>query len=115
MDRRTFLQTASSAAFGLQQTIAQPAKSSGIPIRLGFDTYSLRAFQWKAMQLLDWAATQKVDTIQISSSGDYESLEPGAPCSRERTRGFAWHCARRGHRLHLSDVNELEREEWRSD
>jgi hypothetical protein len=76
MDRRTFLQTASSVAFGLQQTIAEPAKSNAVPIRLGFDTYSLRAFQWKAMQLLDWAATQKVDTIQISSSGDYESLEP---------------------------------------
>lgn len=76
MDRRTFLQAAGSTAFGLQQTSAQPAKSSEVPIRLGFDTYSLRAFRWKAIQLLDWAATQKVDTIQISSSGDYESLEP---------------------------------------
>lgn len=76
MDRRTFIQSASSAAFGLQQTIAEPAKSNDVPIRLGFDTYSLRAFEWKAMQLLDWAATQKVDTIQISSSGDYESLDP---------------------------------------
>ena len=45
-------------------------------IRLGFDTYSLRAFRWKAIQLLDYAAGLKLDTIQISSLGDYESLEP---------------------------------------
>ena len=45
-------------------------------IRLGFDTYSLRAFRWKAIQLLDYAAALKLDTIQISSLGDYESLEP---------------------------------------
>jgi sugar phosphate isomerase/epimerase len=47
-----------------------------MPIRLGFDTYSLRAFNWKAIQLLDYAAGLKLDTIQISSLGDYESLEP---------------------------------------
>ncbi len=46
------------------------------PIRLGFDTYTLRAFDWKAMQLLDYAATRKLDTVQISSLGDYESLDP---------------------------------------
>ncbi len=47
-----------------------------VPIKLGFDTYSLRAFQWKAGQLLDFAAEHKLDTIQISSLNDYESREP---------------------------------------
>jgi sugar phosphate isomerase/epimerase len=45
-------------------------------IRLGFDVYSVRAFQWKAMQLIDYAAGLKLDTLQISSVGDYESLDP---------------------------------------
>ncbi len=45
-------------------------------LKLGFDTYSLRAFKWKDMQLIDWAAAHGCDTIQISSSGDYASLEP---------------------------------------
>ncbi len=44
-------------------------------IRLGFDTYTLRAFDWKAFQLLDYAASRKLDTIQFSSMGDYESLD----------------------------------------
>ena len=47
-----------------------------VPIRLGFDTYSLRAFHWKAIQLIEYAAAQKLDTIQISALEDFESLEP---------------------------------------
>jgi sugar phosphate isomerase/epimerase len=49
---------------------------TGVPIRLGFDTYSIRAFGWKALQLIDYAAGLKLDTIQIASLDDYESLEP---------------------------------------
>jgi sugar phosphate isomerase/epimerase len=49
---------------------------STAPIRLGFDSYSIRAFHWKAIQLLDYAASLKLDTIQISGLEDYESLEP---------------------------------------
>jgi sugar phosphate isomerase/epimerase len=73
---RTALQTAASAAFAVSQRHAAAAEPGVVPIKLGFDTYSLRAFRWKALQLLDYAAAQKLDTIQISSSGDYESLEP---------------------------------------
>ena len=47
-----------------------------LPIKLGFDSYSIRAFQWKAVELLDYAAKLKLDTVQLSSLGDYESLEP---------------------------------------
>ena len=49
---------------------------STVPIRLGFDSYSVRAFQWKAIQLLDYAAGLKLDTIQLSGLEDYESFEP---------------------------------------
>jgi len=50
---------------------AQPA-----PIKLGFDSFSIRAFQWKAIELLDYAASLKLDTVQLSSLGDFQSLEP---------------------------------------
>lgn len=69
MLRRTFLQSGAAAAAS-----AAPPSQQGI--RLGFDTYSLRAWRWKAMQLLDYAAGLKLDALQISSLGDYESLEP---------------------------------------
>jgi 3-oxoisoapionate decarboxylase len=49
---------------------------STAPIRLGFDSYSIRAFHWKAIQLLDYAAGLKLDAIQFSSLEDYESFEP---------------------------------------
>jgi len=57
---------------------AAPLLAAAAPggLKLGFDTYSLRAFKWKDMQLIDWAAQHGCDTIQISSSDDYSSLEP---------------------------------------
>lgn len=45
-------------------------------ILLGFDSYSLRAFDWKAPRLIDYAAQQKLDSIQLSSLDVYESFEP---------------------------------------
>ena len=69
MRRRTFLQTLSGASL-------RGLRASAAPIRLGYDTYSIRGFRWKSVQLLDYAASLKLDTIQLSSLGDYESLEP---------------------------------------
>jgi sugar phosphate isomerase/epimerase len=48
----------------------------GHGIRLGFDTYSIRDFRWRDIQLLDYAASLKLDTIQISGLESYESLDP---------------------------------------
>ncbi|HXJ41982.1 MAG TPA: TIM barrel protein [Bryobacteraceae bacterium] len=76
MNRRIFLQTAAGAVLVQGAGFAQTAKSLGSGIRLGFDTYSVRAFNWKDIQLLDFAASLKVDTIQISDSADYASREP---------------------------------------
>src|SRR6185436_14165112 len=53
---------------------AQAQTPSGI--RLGFDSYSLRAWHWNAIQFIDYAAGLKLDTIQLSSLNDYESLAP---------------------------------------
>jgi sugar phosphate isomerase/epimerase len=47
-----------------------------VPIKLGFDTYSLRAFKWKGFELLNFAAEQKLDTVQFSELADYGGLEP---------------------------------------
>jgi 3-oxoisoapionate decarboxylase len=53
---------------------AQAASPSGI--RLGYDSYSLRAWRWDAMQHIEYAAGLKLDSIQISSLTEFESLEP---------------------------------------
>ncbi|MEY2394993.1 MAG: hypothetical protein QOF94_1338 [Acidobacteriaceae bacterium] len=70
MHRRRFIQTAASIAAAIT---ARAQETSVIPVRLGFDTYSIRAFKWKAIQLLDYAASLKLDTIQFSSLDDYAS------------------------------------------
>ena len=70
MLRRTFLQATSTAA------LAAAATGPGEGIRLGFDTFSIRDFHWKDIQYLDYAASQKLDTVQLSSLDDYESLDP---------------------------------------
>ncbi|HYW42513.1 MAG TPA: sugar phosphate isomerase/epimerase [Bryobacteraceae bacterium] len=73
MLRRTFLQ---SVPAGAAAAFAAPAPAEEVPVKLGFDTYSLRAFKWKAPRLLDYAAAQKLDTIQISDLNDFESRDP---------------------------------------
>jgi sugar phosphate isomerase/epimerase len=73
MDRRSFLQTLPIAA---ATASVSAAAADDVPIKLGFDTYSLRAFEWKAPQLIEYAAKLKLDTIQISNLNDYESREP---------------------------------------
>jgi sugar phosphate isomerase/epimerase len=71
MNRRTLLQTLSAGAAAFVR-----AAAADVPVRLGFDTYSLRAFKWTGVQLLDFAASQKLDTIQFSALADYGPLEP---------------------------------------
>lgn len=68
MRRRSFLKAMSAAA--------APLARAASPVRLGYDTYSIRAFRWKALEHIEYAARQKLDAIQISSLGDFESLAP---------------------------------------
>jgi sugar phosphate isomerase/epimerase len=42
---------------------------------LGYDSYSIRAFRWKAIELIDYAARLGLDTVQISGLDEYESLD----------------------------------------
>jgi 3-oxoisoapionate decarboxylase len=43
-------------------------------LKLGFDNYSIRALDWKAPQLLEYAASLKLDTVLFSDLDVYESL-----------------------------------------
>jgi len=70
MLRRTFLQSSSAAVLAT----AAGAQNNGI--RLGFDSFSIRDFGWKDIQLIDYAAGLQLDTVQLSSLNDFESLEP---------------------------------------
>lgn len=54
---------------------ARPA--SAAPLALGFDNFSIRAFGWKAPQILDYAASRKVDCLLLSDIDVYESHEAG--------------------------------------
>jgi sugar phosphate isomerase/epimerase len=72
--RRQFIKSIaiSGAATMIETTsLAQTAKRRNI--KLGFDNFSIRAMGWKAPQLLDYAATLKVDTVLFSNLDVYEN------------------------------------------
>jgi 3-oxoisoapionate decarboxylase len=72
-NRRTFLAAAGAATLaGLHRTAG--AAETG-KMKLGFDNFSIRAFDWKAPQLVDYAASLNVDTLLLSDLDVYESLE----------------------------------------
>jgi len=74
--RRTFLASLAAAGAatltGLQRTAHASDTSK---MKLGFDNFSVRAFDWKAPQLIDYAASLDVDTLLLSDLDVYESLE----------------------------------------
>ncbi len=79
-DRRTFLQAAALAGAGLACTgLAANLGTEAAPrkprLKLGFDNFSVRAMNWKAPALLDYAASLKLNSLLISDLDAYESLE----------------------------------------
>jgi 3-oxoisoapionate decarboxylase len=74
--RRQFVKSLAVAGAGLALSSskrAQGAVGGGSKIKLGFDNFSIRAMGWKAPQLLDYAAKQKVDTVLFSDLNVYEN------------------------------------------
>lgn len=69
MQRRTLLKTLTAAG------LTPLASAMASQLKLGVDAYSIRAYQWKALRHIEYAASLKLDAVQISF-GDYESLEP---------------------------------------
>jgi sugar phosphate isomerase/epimerase len=80
--RRAFL--SSSAAVVAAATLRGQGASKQVPavlprpVALGFDNFSVRASNWKAMRLLEYATTVGVDSVFISDLDAFESLEEPA-------------------------------------
>jgi sugar phosphate isomerase/epimerase len=73
MQRKQFLN--SSLAAALSTSMLSAAKQQ--PLALGFDNFSIRAFGWKAQQLIEYAALQKVDSLLLSDLDVYENFDEG--------------------------------------
>lgn len=69
MLRRHFLLTSLA-------TTAARLRAAAPGLKLGYDTYSIRAWGMKAMAHLEFAAAHGLTAIQISSLDDFESLDP---------------------------------------
>jgi sugar phosphate isomerase/epimerase len=66
------------------------AAGSGAPIqlRLGIDSYTLRALRWKAFELLDYAAATKLEVVQFSEwphLGTFEQVRDDSFLHRVRS------------------------------
>lgn len=77
LSRREALKTLAATSAAMLTATSAPAAETSDPPKpcLGFDNFSVRAFGWKAPQLLDYAAALKVDTILFSDLDVYESLD----------------------------------------
>lgn len=75
--RRQFVKSLAVAGAGLALSSPQRARAGAAAgahkIKLGFDNFSIRALGWKAPQLLDYAASLKVDTVLFSDLDVYEN------------------------------------------
>jgi sugar phosphate isomerase/epimerase len=78
MRRRTFLQSALGVATAGPAAAQDPAAQAGAGrgIKLGYDSWTLNSYGWTAIQYLDYAAGQHLDTVQLSDLPNYQSLEP---------------------------------------
>ena len=77
VSRRGFLQAAAASALAAPLAFgAEPEKKSPGRIKLGLDNFAVRAMNWKAPQLIEYAASLKLDSLFISDLDAFESLEP---------------------------------------
>jgi sugar phosphate isomerase/epimerase len=76
--RRIFMKTAIAAAAAAPVAAGTAEETSPrIPLKLGFDNFSIRALGWKAGEVLDHAAKQKVDALLLSDLDVYENHSDG--------------------------------------
>lgn len=72
--RREFLAGMACASLGLAFSDVAFAQSKRKTL-LGFDNFSIRAFKWKAPQLIEYAASLKLDVVFLTDLDVYESFE----------------------------------------
>ena len=80
MHRRSFLNglvaaAATTAISPLALAAASRRPNSGPKIKLGMDNFAVRAMAWKAPELIDYAASLKLDTLLISDLDAFVSLD----------------------------------------
>jgi sugar phosphate isomerase/epimerase len=78
--RRDFLKSAGVLGAGLALSSTALAQSDSAPakkkIKLGYDNFAVRAMNWKAHALLDYAASLKLDSLFITDLDAFENHEP---------------------------------------
>jgi sugar phosphate isomerase/epimerase len=81
MHRRSFLNTlATAAAFVAVRGLgrATETRAAAPKLKVGMDNFAVRAMEWKAPALIEYAAKLKCDTLLISDLNAFESLEETA-------------------------------------
>ena len=53
----------------------QPNQVPPGKVRLGYDAYSIRDLRWQALQHIDYAVSLRLDAVQLTIPGDFESVE----------------------------------------
>jgi 3-oxoisoapionate decarboxylase len=84
LSRRSFTAAAVAALAAAKLSLAQDAATADRSksgshrknIKLGIDNFAVRAMNWKAPALIDYAASLEVDTLFITDLDAFESLEP---------------------------------------
>jgi sugar phosphate isomerase/epimerase len=77
-NRRTFIKTVAATSAGLALANYAAADEESKPARktrLGFDNFSVRALKWNAGQLIDYAASLKLDSLFLTDLDVYENFE----------------------------------------
>jgi 3-oxoisoapionate decarboxylase len=74
-NRRTFMKSAVASAAAVATASRSAEKPGPGPerLKLGFDNFSIRALHWKAPQIIEYAARQKVDALLLSDLDCYEN------------------------------------------
>lgn len=91
MNRRSFVTGLATAttALATRPLLAATAKSAAPKIKLGMDNFAVRAMGWKAPELIDYAASLKLDTLLISDLDALGSLEEASLREIRRRAGAA--------------------------
>ncbi|GIW79885.1 MAG: hypothetical protein KatS3mg105_1692 [Gemmatales bacterium] len=77
LSRREFVGTLATAVGLPAMASGKDEKQKKQPLKLGLDNFAVRAFNWKDKQLIDYAASLKLDCLFITDLYAFASLEDG--------------------------------------